>query len=326
MENKPFKTLDEQIQILVDKNLIISDTDFAKEKLLSTNYYTLINGYKHLFLDTSSTSEQFKPNIKFEEIYNFYTFDKELKNLLLKYILEFETSFKSRLAYTFCANNNEMNYLQLSSFNYTCANGVSNNHKVRDILSLISNLQASISKGVQNNSKIKHFITNYGYVPFWVLVTDITLGTANIFYSHMDNKAKNDIAREFNVMPNFFESSIKLLVLYRNATAHNERIFCYNVRSGVVNFSTNTHNNYCTQFNAKFNVDTNHKKDLFTVTCLLKLYLPKESFSNFINEFENLFDSLYKFYGNDVTRLHEFKSSLQSKVNFPTNWREIKDI
>lgn len=42
---KEFKTIDEQIQILLDRNLIINDVDKAKAYLLSQNYYNIINGY-----------------------------------------------------------------------------------------------------------------------------------------------------------------------------------------------------------------------------------------------------------------------------------------
>ena len=44
--DKPFKTLDEQIQILKDRKLLIEDNKFAKHALLTFSYYNLINGYK----------------------------------------------------------------------------------------------------------------------------------------------------------------------------------------------------------------------------------------------------------------------------------------
>lgn len=42
---KEFKTIDEQIQILLGRKLIINDIDKAKAYLLSQNYYNIINGY-----------------------------------------------------------------------------------------------------------------------------------------------------------------------------------------------------------------------------------------------------------------------------------------
>lgn len=47
---KPFKTYDEQIDILKSRNLEIKDKSKAKDILSQINYYNLINGYKDPFL------------------------------------------------------------------------------------------------------------------------------------------------------------------------------------------------------------------------------------------------------------------------------------
>ena len=49
MGSKTFKTLDEQIEILRNKGLIIDDEFYTKEVLLRENYFFL-SGYRHLFL------------------------------------------------------------------------------------------------------------------------------------------------------------------------------------------------------------------------------------------------------------------------------------
>ena len=48
---KEFKTIDEQIQILKSRKIIIEDYSNTYELLTKNNYYYLINGYKELFLD-----------------------------------------------------------------------------------------------------------------------------------------------------------------------------------------------------------------------------------------------------------------------------------
>ena len=50
---KTFKTLDEQINILQQKGLIINDIDFAKNILLRENYFFLM-GYRHLFFKSET--------------------------------------------------------------------------------------------------------------------------------------------------------------------------------------------------------------------------------------------------------------------------------
>lgn len=50
MISKPFKTLDNQIDILISRGLVVSDKEVTKSILLRENYYNVINGYKDIFL------------------------------------------------------------------------------------------------------------------------------------------------------------------------------------------------------------------------------------------------------------------------------------
>ena len=47
MGKKTFKTLDEQIEILRSRGLVVNDVEKAKNILLRENYF-FINGYRHL--------------------------------------------------------------------------------------------------------------------------------------------------------------------------------------------------------------------------------------------------------------------------------------
>ena len=49
MSDKVFKNLDEQIEILLSKELIIKDVEYAKTILLRENYFFLM-GSRHVFL------------------------------------------------------------------------------------------------------------------------------------------------------------------------------------------------------------------------------------------------------------------------------------
>ena len=62
---KIFKTLDEQITILRNKNLIIDDENYVKDILLRENYF-FINGYRYLFIK-SLTDRTFYDGTNFRE-------------------------------------------------------------------------------------------------------------------------------------------------------------------------------------------------------------------------------------------------------------------
>ena len=76
---KEFKTIDEQIQILKSRKIIIEDYSNTYELLTKNNYYYLINGYKELFLDKKSKTEKYIDYVIIEEIKALYIFDKSIK-------------------------------------------------------------------------------------------------------------------------------------------------------------------------------------------------------------------------------------------------------
>ena len=65
---KEFKTIDEQIEILKLRNVLIEDYNIAYKILSKNNYYYLINGYKNLFIDKTKNIEKYLNNTKIEEI------------------------------------------------------------------------------------------------------------------------------------------------------------------------------------------------------------------------------------------------------------------
>lgn len=66
--SKPFKTYDEQIEILSNRDLDINNPEYTKIILSQVNYYNLINGYK-----TGSS---------FEKIYALHEMNLELKEVV----------------------------------------------------------------------------------------------------------------------------------------------------------------------------------------------------------------------------------------------------
>lgn len=81
---KPFKTYEEQIEILKNRFLQIESETWLREKLKNISYYNLINGYSKIFIKKDGTYSQ---NVTEKHIYALYLFDKNLSNALQKNIL-----------------------------------------------------------------------------------------------------------------------------------------------------------------------------------------------------------------------------------------------
>ena len=61
MKQKMFKTLEQQIEILREKGLVINDVENAKKILFKENYF-FITGYRHLFM-TEKISHYFRNDV-----------------------------------------------------------------------------------------------------------------------------------------------------------------------------------------------------------------------------------------------------------------------
>ena len=97
MKTKDFKTLDEQIEILKNRGLVINDVEKTESLLLSENYF-FINGYRHIFLKSHKDSNFIK-GTTFEELYAVFQFDRNFRNILFKNLLIVENNLKSIISY-----------------------------------------------------------------------------------------------------------------------------------------------------------------------------------------------------------------------------------
>ena len=87
---KTFKTLEEQIQILQSKGLVIYDIEEAKNILLRENYF-FISGYRFLFME-SQANRLFLPGATFDELYAMFQFDRHVRNIIFKNLLIIENN------------------------------------------------------------------------------------------------------------------------------------------------------------------------------------------------------------------------------------------
>ena len=115
-DNKRFKSLDEQIEILRYKGLIVQDEKYARNVLIRENYFFL-NGYRYLFMK-SSNNKRYIEGTTFEELYSLFLFDRSFRNIIFKYLLVIENNTKSIIAYQLSKKYGykESDYLKLKNF------------------------------------------------------------------------------------------------------------------------------------------------------------------------------------------------------------------
>lgn len=173
--DKPFKTYDEQIEILRSRNVIINNPAFAKQVLSSLSYYKIINGYKNTFLSVTGT-DNFAEGTKFEELYTLHIIDTNLNSVILKYILFLEQYLKTRLSYLvsekYGVYTDPQDLTNTNPNDYLFRDHYRNVQGRNNILKSIKNTLTS----TRINASVAHYANDKNHIPAWILVTNIPFG------------------------------------------------------------------------------------------------------------------------------------------------------
>ncbi len=304
---KEFKTIHEQISILKDRNLTITNDKIAHSILTDNNYYYLINGYKNLFIDNNCKKEKYKQNSSLEEIYNLYEFDRNIRIIFLEYILLIERKIDTYIAYEFSKQYGHKNYLILNNFN--CNPKFSNN-----INKFINDINSEISHQYKNfNKMIRHYLDTYNYIPLWVLIRILSFGKVSKFYSFMKPKDQNNISKKFNLKSEILKVYLTNLAEVRNICAHDEKLYDINLRFKI---SANKYHSILNIKTLKRNY-INGVNDLFSIVLILKDLLGKNEFTIF-----------YKYLIKNIEKLKKEIHSIDfqkvlNKMKFPKNYKKL---
>ena len=211
---KLHKSIDEQIELLKSRGLIINDLNLAKFALTNINYYRL-SGYLFEFKNPDDT---YLPGITFERILNLYTFDCKLTRILMYALENVEESLKTRFSYALSSTHpsDPLNYLN------PCI------YKDRSDFKQFENLFNKSKADNSNLPFVKHHNKTYsGDLPIWVAVEIMTMGNIHKLYNNLITSLQKVIAKEYKTGPVQLKSWIENLTYTRNHLAHYMRIYDY---------------------------------------------------------------------------------------------------
>lgn len=206
------------LNILESKNVQINNKDYARYCIETYSYYSIINSYKWIFKNENS----YKECATFEEIFAMYKFDKNLKIIFLKYILEIEAIIKTKIANLIAENYGIENYLLKDNLDLK-----QDGSNIEHIEKLISEINIEIEKSNGKHKAITHYYTQYGFVPPWVLTKVLSLGTISKFYGLMKQNDRQKISKNFHINDRFLKNILGNLTSVRNISAHDDRLYTY---------------------------------------------------------------------------------------------------
>ena len=310
MREKTFKTLDQQINILKEKGLVINDIDFAKKVLFKENYFFL-SGYRYLFM-TKYKEKKFNDGTTFDELYSVFLFDRHIRNLMFKNILIVENNIKSIMSYQLSKKYGfkEKDYLNPDNF-------TKDPMREKQVYDVLGKMKRQIRVNGKQHTATQHYMFNYGYIPMWILVKVLSFGLISELYLVLKNEDKEAISNFYEIDTEEMGTYLNLLSNFRNICAHEDILYDHRTQRLISD----------TEFHYKLDIPKDEegiykfgKNDLFAMVIILKQMLEKDEFIDFLRELEyeiNLLDSRV----NTVPL-----NSILNRIGFPDNWFEISKI
>ena len=207
--------LEQQIEILKEKGLIIKDTALGKQILQHFNFFDIIKVYKNLFI----VNNVFVKNTTIEKVFLFYHYDRGIQNILFKYSVYIERIFKNRLAEILSQEIGITKQEYLNIENYTVRNN--NNLILNNTLKEIRDME-----GISEHPSI--------------LLKKITFSKTINLYNFLNEKLKEKMIyfnykdNEKQQAKNLFRNSLYIIRRYRNEIAHSMDFINYRAERYII--------------------------------------------------------------------------------------------
>lgn len=305
---KEYKSNEELINYLLSKGVVISNKKDALEKIERYTYYSIVNTYKNIFKDKNGN---YIENVSFDDIYALFEFDKNLKNIILKYCLEIETVIKSIMANQISKVQGVKDYLNTSNWDASINTDIKEN--------LLKKINNEIEKDYNVHTAVTHYIDKYGFVPPFVLVKILTFGVASSYYGLLKQSDRQAIAKYFKISDKLLKQILKNLTTIRNVAAHSDRLY-----------------NYTSKFYLSFKlIDKNYiKSDNITnlymvVRCMEKLLTKeqyKELYNSICEETRKLEEKLKSVEINNITKIMGFPMNNNQENKYNNKERYLENF
>lgn len=314
MTLKPFRTLDEQIILIYSRGIKIKDTSHTKTFLLRNNYYNTFNVYGKLFRKDPGIDKYIFGTTS-KEVEAFYYFDRSLRMILLKILLEVESNLKSTISHLFCdIYRNENSYLEFANFDSRKEYSF---NFFKDIIYEDLVNKYHIKPQLVSNS-INHYLSQNKAIPLWILTNFLSFGNIEVFFNILKFSDKSIIVKSFRSLliesygvnlqlsPDEFSSFLLALKELRNRAAHDNCLINFKL-------TESTRYNYFIHSEVSLNPHED-RKNLYMAMLSIKAFVSKPKF-----------DELMKSIHTETLLLQNKVSTINVsnalvRLGFPENW------
>ena len=211
--NKRSLTVDEQINLLLERGLLIPDFEKAAHYLSHLNYYRLAAYWLPFEIDHST--HRFISGTSFEDVLNLYTFDRKLRLLMIDAIERIEVSVRSTWAHVMTRRYHPHCHLDRTLFkakwNYDRHYKIIEKEVLRSTETFIVHLKQKYSESLP---------------PLWATVEIMTFGQLSNWCSNTRHRQdRNEVAMQYGLDERILTSLLHHLTIVRNTCAHHARFW-----------------------------------------------------------------------------------------------------
>lgn len=281
MDLKSATTLEQQLQILQNRNCIVDDPAFCKNVLQQVNYYR----FTAYFLPFRQKDGNYISGTSFHRVYRIYEFDRKMRQILFSVVEQIEIYLRSQFSYYHGHKYGPDGYMDAANY--------SNKHNH-------PGFEERIQTEINRNKKVlfvKHHIKNYsGRFPVWVVTELFPFGMLSYFYADMKLPDKKFLATNlYGTTSTNLDSWLRCCTDLRNICAHYGR-FYYRIFSAIPATPKN--------------LGITLGRTLFDNIMVLKFLYPDNNRWN--HEFLSVMTALIDEYMDDIELSH---------IGFPNDWK-----
>lgn len=229
--DKRWLSYEEQVVLLQDRGMTVTDTESAVQFLSRVNYYRLSGYFRYWQIDPTAGNNQFIQGSSFDVVQRVYEAEQDLVAVCDEVLHPIEVLLRTRFAYY---------YAQHVGAKGTFARGEGftqsldpNDERVEE--HALSNLDRSKEAFVAHyrddlKTGNSYSIDAYRRMPIWVAVEAFSFGSlSKLIEASGESGVLHSMANSMNVSPAKLPSQVRAFVYLRNRIAHCAKLWNHSV-------------------------------------------------------------------------------------------------